>query len=268
MSCFTPGCPAARLLSGAALLLSFWLAGPAIAAPAAAPALAAAEGFGVAVSPVLPATEMKRRWQPLLDALAQTSGLKLHFVFQESGAAFQQSLHEGVPAFAVLGPLQQERFRARYRPFVRDTQVLQGLVLVHRDSAIRTVADLQGRVISLPATLAPAATPFLQQQLQAQGVQVQFQPVSSQGNAYRSVLLGKLEAIGSDTVNYQLQAPELVQQLRVVFTTASLPGMAFVARRDLPAADVRAFRDALLKLKDPALLGTLPFAGLRAVEPE
>lgn len=254
MSRFLPACLAA-------LLLSLWPTAPALAAESG-------EGLGVAVSPVLPATEMKRRWQPLLDYLAKASGLKLHFVFQDGGPAFQQSLQEGAPAFAVLGPLQQERFRARYRPIVVDAQPLRGLVIARADSPIRSAADLQGRVIGLPATLAPAAAAFLQQQLQAQGVQAQVQPVSSQANAYRSVLLGKFEAIGSDDVNYQLQPPELVQQLRVVFTTAPLPPMAFVARRDLPPADVRAFRDALLGLREPALRDVLPFAGLRAADAE
>lgn len=254
MSRFLPACLAA-------LLLSLWPTAPALAAESG-------EGLGVAVSPVLPATEMKRRWQPLLDYLGQASGLRLYFQFHESGPAFHASLRDGGPAFAVLGPLQQERARARYRPIVVDTQPLRGLVLVHRDSPVRTVADLQGRVLGLPASLDPAAGPYLRQLLQAQGVQVQFQTVTTQGNAYHSVTRGMLEAMASDSVNYRLQSPELLQQLRVVYTAPPLAPMAFVARRDLPAAEVRAFREALLALRDPALLASLPFAGLRAAEAE
>lgn len=246
-------------------------AGPAAASPASsapAPAPAPAEGYSITISPVLPVTEMKRRWQPLLDYLSQASGLKLHFVFQAGGAEFLQAIAAGQPDFAVLGPLQQERARARYRAIVRDAEPLQGLVIVRADGPVRTPADLQGRVIGLPASLAPAAAPFLRQQLAALGVSAQFEPVSSQANAYRSVLLGKLDAIASDSVNYRLQPPELVQQLRAVFTAAPLAPMAVVARRDLPEADVRAFRDALLRLRDPALLALLPFTGLRAAEPD
>lgn len=242
------------------------------AAPAPAPAASAprapvpADGYTVALSPVLPAAEMKRRWQPLLDYLGQASGLKLRFVFQAGGAEFLQAIAAGQPDFAVLGPLQQERARARYRAIVRDAEPLQGMVIVRADGPVKAPADLQGRVIGLPASLAPAAAPYLRQQLLALGVSAQFEPVSSQANAYRSVLLGKLDAIASDSVNYRLQPPELVQQLRAVFTTAPLAPMAVVARRDLPAADVRAFRDALLRLRDPALLALLPFTGLRAAD--
>ena len=66
------------------------------------PAPAAATAYSVAVVPALPATEIKRRWQPLLDQLSHDTGFVLHFRFYADNEQFEEGLLHGEPRDNIL----------------------------------------------------------------------------------------------------------------------------------------------------------------------
>lgn len=237
------------------ILSSLWLG-------AAAPAWAEAGSYSFSVAPVLPATEIKRRWQGVLDQLSQSSGLKLHFQFHENGRQFQRALQKGQLDFVVLGPMQLWQVRDHYRPLVRDDKPMIGLVVVRHDSAIRTLGDLQGKRLAIPDPADLAAGVYLRHQLKRLGIKPRFEGISTHGNGFRAVFIGTQDAAAGDNVNYALQEAELQQKLRIIYQTPPLPSVAIASRRDLPPEHAQALSRALLQLNDSKLIRELPLQRL------
>lgn len=239
------------------LALLCCLAGALPAAPAQA-----AESYTLSVPPVLPATEIKRRWQPVLDYLNRSTGDRFQFLFHENGLLFQQSLQNGAGDFVILGPMQTWQARQRYRPILRDGHAMHAMVVVHKDSPINSLADLHEKRLAVPEIQDLAAGIVIRQQLKQAGIAPKLQPMRTHGSGFRAVLIGKADAAAGDSLNYSLQSPDMLAKLKVIYRSAAMPSSSFAARRDLPPEVVQRFRDALLNMKDPKLQTSLPLQGL------
>lgn len=243
-----------RILLSALTLASAVYATSALAAAPAAPV--AARQYAVAMLPLLPPAEIRRRWQPLLDRINRDSGLRLHFVYYKDNAAFDQAIAQGKAEFAVLTPLQAWRQRGLYRPLLRSGVAMTGLIVVRADSPLQQLSDLQNRTLALHAGDNQTISLFLQKNLAQQTLQVRWQPSHSASNALRSVLLGRADAAISDNFALRCLPPAMAQQLRSIHTIISLPAPPLAARIDLPAADVTRLYNAIMDLQktQPKLL--------------
>lgn len=220
------------------------------------PVPAATAVYTVAVVPALPATEIKCRWQPLLDALQRETGFVLRFRFYDDNQAFEHGLARSEPDFAMIGPLQTWKARHSYQPMLRDGAPMVGVVLVRKDSPIRTLADLSGRTVAFPGGSDVTASLLFAHELKALTRAPRLLPQRTHVNGLRAVTLGKADATISNSYSLRLMPPGLEAQLRTIHRTAAMPGPSFGHARRVPGDAVRAMKDALLQLKDanPALL--------------
>src|SRR6218665_1387828 len=125
---------------GLSILLPLLLGG-CLALPAQAQEKTVAS-YSVSVIPVIPASDTKRRWQPLLDQLSHDTGLQFQLRFYEALPPFENALNHDEPVFAMMSPVQTWRFRSRYRPQLHGTLTLIGMVAVQKSSHIQQLADL------------------------------------------------------------------------------------------------------------------------------
>lgn len=133
----------------------------------------------------------------------------------------------------------------------------RGIILVRKDSGIRTVADLKGKTVSYPAPTAMAATLMTQMFLQEHGLEVMRDVhnvyVGSLESSIMSVYLGQ-SAAGTTWPppwrNFQRDRPDIAGKLEVKWQTDPLPNIGVVARKDVPQALVSAVADVLFGLKD------------------
>lgn len=220
------------------------------------PAHAANAAYTVAILPVLPATEIKRRWQPLLDALARETGLSFRFRLYEDNAQLEASLLRSEPDFAMLGALQLWHVRPHYLPILRDTRPMIGMVVVRRDSPLHTLNDLNDRTLALPNGSDMTASLLQSQTLKDLKVRPQIKTQRTHVNGLRAVMLGKIDAAVINSYSLQLLPPELMQQLRIIYRTEPLPPPAFAVAPRVPDADVRKVKAAFLRLNttQPAML--------------
>lgn len=220
------------------------------------PARAAPAAYSVAVVPVLPPTEIKRRWQPLLDQLGRETGLSFHFRLYEDNATFEASLLQSEPDFAMIGPYHLWKIRPRYIPALRNAAPMIGLVVVHRDSSLQTLKDLQGRTLAMPNGNDMTMGVILNQNLRILKVTPQLRPQRTHANGLRAVALGKVDAALIDNYSLQLLPAKLIQQLRIIHRSAPIPAPAFSYAPRIPEEDVRKVKEAFLRMHttQPALM--------------
>ncbi|MFA5081563.1 MAG: PhnD/SsuA/transferrin family substrate-binding protein [Hydrogenophilaceae bacterium] len=144
---------------------------------------------------------------------------------------------------ALPNPYQTiNALRHGYRVFgkMADDDRFRGIILVRRDSPIRAVTDLNGKVVSFPALTALAATMLPQHFLLEHGLPFgayQARYVGSQESSIMNVYLGDSAAGATwppPWIAFQKDHPAEASQLKVQWQTASLPNNGLVARDDFP----------------------------------
>ena len=134
------------------LLFPCLLAGvlPALAYGKEAPGTAPeAREYTVAIIPIMPPAEVKRRWQPALDEVTRLSGLHFQLHFYPDFAHFEQGLNHEEVDFAVGNPVLTWKLRDRYRPLLRGRTPLVAQVVVRRESTFQQLGDLEKHTLGL-----------------------------------------------------------------------------------------------------------------------
>lgn len=248
--------PTARLLRP--LLLLCLLAS---LLPAAVRAQAAGPGheYTVAVIPIMPPAEVKRRFQPLLDEATRRTGLRFRFRFYKDFKRFEQGLAAEEVDFTLASPVLIWQLRDRYRPILRSSRPLIGQVVVHRDSPLQQLSDLGQRSLGYQEGGALSTNLFVLRTLREQKVDFLPRPLNTESSALRSAFLRKNDAALVNNYLMQLVPANVAQQLRVIHSAPDLPPPAIMAGRQAPPEVVQKFRDALLALREshPALLASI-----------
>lgn len=220
-------------------------------APAAhAQAAATGPDYSVAILPVMPPSEIKRRWQPLLDQLTRETGLRFHFRFYEDFESFNAGLLKEEADFAVMSPLHIWRLRNHYRPQLRGSLPLTGMVVVRQDSPVHQLADLRGRHIAIQEGDNLSANILVGQTLREQKIEINLRLVKTESNALRSVVLGKADAAVVNNYILKFLPPEIVTQIRILYRTADLPPPPIAVSNSVNFDDVKKVKVALLHLRE------------------
>lgn len=246
--------PTARLLRP--LLLLCLLAG---LLPAAARAQPALREFTVAVIPIMPPAEVKRRFQPLLDEVTRSTGLRYRFHFYKDFGRFEQGLNAEEVDFAVASPVLTWQVRDRYRPILRGRLPLVGQVVVRRDSPLQQLSDLGGHSLGFQEGGALSTNLFVLRTLREQKIAYLPQPLNTESSALRAAFLRRNDAALVNNYLMQLVPANVARQLRVIHNAPDLPPPAIMASRLTPPDAVQKFRDALLGLREthPELLESI-----------
>ena len=137
-----------------------------------------------------------------------------------------QGIDSGYKVFAQMGNVNDAR----------------GLIVVRRDSDIKTVADLKGKKLSFPAPTALAATMLPKYFLYTQGLNVK--------TDFESVYVGSMESslmniyrgdVAAGTTyppawrDFNKLQPEIAAELKIIWETDVLPDVSVMARNDVPA---------------------------------
>ncbi len=182
---------------------------------------------------------------PIADYLsAEIPGATFKLEGARDYAAYDAKLYARRFHFALPNPYQTvNALRHGYRVFGKmgDDQNFRGIILVRKDAAINSVADLNGKAISFPAPTALAATMMPQQYLVDQGLNVMrdvdIRYVGSQESSIMNVYLGNVSAAATWPPPWRALAkerPEIKDALQVKWSTSALPNNGLVVRDDVP----------------------------------
>lgn len=118
------------------------------------------------------------------------------------------------------------------------------LLVVRKDSPIRSIRDLNGQSVAFPSPNAFAATLLPRVWLARQGISIQPVFENTHSNVYRSVALGMLPAGGGINNTLRRERPELREELRVLWQTPPSPPIPLPACPAWPPPGARPCRRA------------------------
>ncbi len=207
--------------------------------------------YTIGVVPQFTPVEIHERWTPFVEELKKRTGLNFEIKTYKSIPTFEKAFLEGELDFAFMNPYHQVMaYKAqKYIPLVRDKTPLIGILVVKRDSPIKEVKDLDGKVIAFPAPNAFAASLYMRALL-TEKFKIKFTPVyvGTHDNVYRFVILDRVQA-GGGVNNTLLRQPEEVKgQLRILYETPPSAPHPFSAHPRVPKEVREKVKKAILEM--------------------
>lgn len=194
--------------------------------------------YTLAIVPQYTPLLIHRNWQPVLTRLQRETGLKFRLKTYSNFRQFLTALRSGEPDFTYLAPyhLVLARREQGYQPLLRDdSKQLVGLLMVSKDSPLKSVHELDGQVIAFPSPNAFAASLYMRSWLRNK-VGINFTPryVGTHDNVYRHIVSGQVRA-GSGVNSTLASQPEgLKRRLRVLYEVPGVVAHPFAAHPRVP----------------------------------
>ena len=153
-------------------------------------------------------------------------------------------IYQTAPHFALLAEVEYG-----YRRVSRLTRDLNGDVVVRRDSPMRRIEDLRGRIIITPDALAIASM-LGEELLKDHGLMstknYHLVRTASHNNAIMTVYRSQADAAFSSVEVLEKLPPEITRELRILAKTRQVPHMMIMAHRRMPRAEYLRLKTALL----------------------
>jgi len=197
------------------------------------------------VHPLHNPTRLHAIFAPVFDYLSEKiDGATFKLEASRNYAAYDKKLYARQHHFSLPNPFQTlNSLEHGYRVFGKmgDDDNFRGIILVRKDSGIKNVTDLKGKVVSYPAPTALAATMMPQYYLHTNGINVmkdiENRYVGSQESSIMNVFLGN--AVAGATwpppwLALVKERPELAEQVEVIWETTPLLNNGLVVRNDVP----------------------------------
>ncbi len=197
--------------------------------------------------------EMVKRMTPLAKYLTAKTGITVNFRASPNLGSAVEDLGMNHTQIAYLTPAAYLEAHEKYGaiPLVNPLSKGKGsfnlMLVVQKDSAIKSVSDLRGKKFAFgdkKAKLQPAV-------VEAAGIKLEefasYDYLNHYDNIAKAVIHGDFDAgILKDTVAEKFAS----QGLRVIHTSPALPSYVFAVNKGLPAITISRLKNALLALKD------------------
>ena len=195
--------------------------------------------YTVGVVPQFEVSRITKIWQPILEKISQSTGIQLQLKASPGISEFEKQFEAGKFDFAYMNPyhLIVANEKQGYVPLVRDVgRNLYGIIVVKKDSPVKTVKDLDGKTIAFPAPNALGAALIPRSDFENKfHIKINELYVKSHSSVYLNVLLGSADAGGGVQKTLLQQSGDIQNQLRILYKTIEVPPHPFVAH---PRIDV------------------------------
>ncbi len=196
---------------------------------------------------------------PLIDYLTEKiPNVIFRLEASRNYAAFDKKLYEGKFHFALPNPFQTvNSLDHNYHVFgkMSDDKNFRGIIILRKDSKIKSIKELKGKAISFPAPTALAATMMPQYYLEMNGIEVMkdidIKYVGSQESSIMSVYLGNTDAASTWPPPWLAlikERPELDEELEVKWETKPLINNGLVVRNDVSKKILEQVSELILNL--------------------
>lgn len=215
-------------------------------------------------------------WIPIIQELEQRTGLRFIMVGSPKIPDFEASFMAGEFDFAYMNPYHAMLAGEEqgYVPLVHDSgRKLSGVLVVHKDSPIQDVTELEGQKVAFPAPNALGASLLMRADLETiYGVKVRPIYVQTHSSVYLNVILNKAVAGGGVMSTLKSQSQEIQDKLRILYTTREMAPHPLTAHPRVPKEHQEAVRQALLDMaatdEGQALLNRIPMKSAASVSLE
>ncbi|OPX55310.1 phosphonate transport system substrate-binding protein [Oceanospirillum multiglobuliferum] len=227
--------------------------------------MAFADTYSIGIVPQFEVKKLHAIWKPILDELSVRTGHQFVFRGAPTISAFEKEFLAGQFDFAYMNPYHYFVAQDIYTPLVRDVgKQLSGIVVVAKDSPYQSLADLNKKLIALPAPNALGAS-LMTRAAMTNEYKIDYftKYVNTHSSVYLNVALGKADA-GGGVLKTLSQQPERIQQrLRVLYTTPKVAPHPVVVNKQVPASVAKQVQEAFLAIGSTSagaeLLAKVPF---------
>lgn len=178
--------------------------------------------YTLAIVPQYTTVDIGLRWTPLLDRIQKETGIALQIRSSANIPAFEAEFLEGIPDFVFLNPYHMVMAAKAhgYRPLVRSSQPLSGILVVKRGGNIKSLRDLKGSTLAFPSPNAFGASLYMRALLSEQE-HIDFTPtyVGTHQNVYRHVLYDDAQAGGGVEATLEREPSGVRNQLHILYRT-------------------------------------------------
>jgi len=217
------------------------------------------------IHPYLQAPELVRRFTPLARYLEEKTGRRIEIRISPSYENHEERLGQDRADLAFVGPFAYVRMTEKHGVKTILASVegngkakFHGVIAVRSSAPFKTLPDLAGRSFAFgdkESTMGTLAPRFL---LREAGVGLErlgkYSFLKSHNDVALAVLGGFYDAGGLKEEVFLEYAP---RGLRALARSPAIPEHLFLAGKKLPAPLVASLREALLKLKNPAILASI-----------
>lgn len=209
------------------------------------------------------------RWTPVMRYLSQRTGLNIQLKTEKNLATYAHKLEQGAYDFGFASPflytLTHKTAGIEAIAKERDGKTA-GLILVKKNSPIHSVEQLNNRTLVFSGPTAFAATVLPVDYLKSRKVTVGIHYVVSIDSVYLALAKGLFPAGGGEIRTFGGLAPDIKNELRVIWQSNALPPFAFYAHPHVPPQVIDKVQTALVEMGDTgqgrALLKTVNFSKL------
>ncbi|NQV83866.1 MAG: phosphate/phosphite/phosphonate ABC transporter substrate-binding protein [Rhodospirillales bacterium] len=209
--------------------------------------------YTISRAPQLSAIVLAKIWRPYVDYLIKETGYHFRLKLYGSRPDFEKDVVQGTPDFFYGNPgyFIVGRKLHNYSALVRsNARQLKGIIVVNKDSPIRTIADLAGQTLAFPAPTALAASLYIRTLLrEREGISFKPLYVGSHENVYRNVANNISVAGGGVHRTLNREPEELRKHLRILFETPGMAPHPISVHPRVPVAVATAVIETTLKLQ-------------------
>ncbi|WP_394222871.1 phosphate/phosphite/phosphonate ABC transporter substrate-binding protein [Alteromonas gracilis] len=206
-----------------------------------------------AVVPQQSAKKLAENWQPLIDYITKSTGFEVNFKTAKDIPTFEANLAEGKYDIAYMNPYHFVVFNdsVGYRALARQRdKKLQGLIVVPKDSSVKTLDDLSGSEVAFPAPAAFAATIITSAHLRMKNIAFVPRYVNSHDSVYLAVQRGFFDAGGGIVRTLEGLPTNIKKELRVLWKSKGYTPHALATHPKMSPSDRQAILNALLALSN------------------
>lgn len=232
----------------------------------ASPAANATTAYNIAIVPQFTTVDIGMGWAPLLDRIRRETGILLQIRATANIPAFEAEFLAGIPDFVFLNPYHMVMAAKAqgYRPLLRSSTALSGILVTRNSGPIKRLADLNGATLAFPAPNAFGASLYLRALL-TEKEKITLKPVyvGTHQNVYRHVLYGDAQAGGGVESTLNREPVEVQRRLKVLYRTPDTAPHPLAAHPRVPKEVSDMVVQALLHIEsDPAGKKLLQRVGL------
>ena len=207
--------------------------------------------FGVV--PQQSAKKMVESWQPLFDYIENYTGLTIDFHTAKDIPSFEASLARGEYDIAYMNPFHFVVFNSSvgYQALAKQKDKrLQGIIVVHKDSGIQSLSELNGTELVFPAPAAFAASIVTSAKLQNENIAFVPRYVNSHDSVYLNV--EKQFFVAGGGIYRTLHSSTAQQSLKVLWESPHYTPHAIATHPRLSEDDRQSILNALISISSDA----------------
>ncbi|MDH5434266.1 MAG: phosphate/phosphite/phosphonate ABC transporter substrate-binding protein [Gammaproteobacteria bacterium] len=208
--------------------------------------------FTVGVVPQFETKKLHRIWRPILDKLEQKTGYKFKLLGSPSISGFEKEFLVGKFDFAYMNPyhLAWSHKTIGYVPLVRDIKrSLYGVLVVRKDSPIKTPFELDGKKVAFPDPNALGASLLIRAELKKKfNITIIPHYVKTHDSVYLNVALRQADAGGGVQKTLDMQSDKIKNHLRIMYETEKVAAHPFSVHPRIDKIIHEKVRQALIEI--------------------